>query len=82
MDKLDAPVSCSLMCQGGFDQKDPRYMGMLGMHGTNTSALAIKNCDLFVAVGTRFSDRVLCNAELFARNCPIIQIDIDTAEFR
>lgn len=51
------------------------------MHGTNTAALAIKNCDLFVAVGTRFSDRVLCNAGLFARHCPIIQIDIDTAEF-
>ena len=78
---LDAPVSCSLMCQGGFDQADPRYMGMLGMHGTNTAALAIKNCDLFVAVGTRFSDRVLCNAGLFARHCPIIQIEIDTAEF-
>ena len=51
------------------------------MHGTNTAALAIKNCDLFVAVGTRFSDRVLCNAKLFAQHCPIIQIDIDSAEF-
>lgn len=80
-DRLDAPVSCSLMCQGGFDQTDDRYMGMLGMHGTNTAALAIKNCDLFVAVGTRFSDRVLCNAKLFAQHCPIIQIDIDSAEF-
>ncbi|HIU30697.1 MAG TPA: biosynthetic-type acetolactate synthase large subunit [Candidatus Caccousia avistercoris] len=80
-EKLDAPVACSLMCQGGFDQADPRYMGMLGMHGTNTAALAIKNCDLFVAVGTRFSDRVLCNAGLFARHCSIIQIEIDTAEF-
>ena len=80
-DRLDAPVSCSLMCQGGYDQTDSRYMGMLGMHGTNTSALAIKNCDLFVAVGTRFSDRVLCNAKLFAQHCAIIQIDIDSAEF-
>ena len=80
-EKLDAPVACSLMCQGGFDQANRRYMGMLGMHGTNTAALAIKNCDLFVAVGTRFSDRVLCNAGLFARHCPIIQIEIDTAEF-
>lgn len=80
-EKLDAPVACSLMCQGGFDQTNRRYMGMLGMHGTNTAALAIKNCDLFVAVGTRFSDRVLCNAGLFARHCPIIQIEIDTAEF-
>lgn len=79
--RLDAPVACSLMCQGGYDQTDRRYMGMLGMHGTKTAALAIKNCDLFVAVGTRFSDRVLCNAKLFAQHCPIIQIDIDSAEF-
>lgn len=78
---LDAPVSCSLMCQGGYDQRDPRYLGMLGMHGTKASAEAIKNCDLFVAVGTRFSDRVLCNADLFARSCRIIQVDIDAAEF-
>lgn len=81
VEKLDAPVSCSLMCQGGFDQASPRYMGMLGMHGTKTAALAIQNCDLFIAVGTRFSDRVLCNAGLFARHCPILQIDIDSAEF-
>ena len=69
-ERLDAPVACSLMCQGGFDRTDSRYMGMLGMHGTNTAALAIKNCDLFVAVGTRFSDRVLCNAKSFAQHCP------------
>lgn len=80
-EKLDAPVSESLMAQGAFDAHNSRYMGMLGMHGTKTSAEAIKNCDLFVAVGTRFSDRVLCNVGLFARNCPILQIDIDAAEF-
>lgn len=79
--RIDAPVSSSLMCQGGYDQSDRRYIGMLGMHGTNTSAQTIKNCDLLIAVGTRFSDRVLCNANLFAQHCPIIQIDIDTAEF-
>lgn len=80
-EKLDAPVASSLMCQGGFDQTSERYMGMLGMHGTKTAALALKNCDLFVAVGTRFSDRVTCNADLFAQHCPVIQIDIDPAEF-
>lgn len=79
--KLDAPVASSLMCQGGFDQSDSRYMGMLGMHGTKTAALALKNCDLFVAVGTRFSDRVTCNASLFAQHCLVLQIDIDPAEF-
>ncbi len=80
-EKLDAPVSCSLMCQGGYDQTSPRYLGMLGMHGTKASAEAIKNCDLLIAAGTRFSDRVLCNAGLFAQNCRILQIDIDSAEF-
>ena len=80
-EQLDAPVSCSLMCQGGFDQTDPRYIGMLGMHGTKTASLAIADCDLLVAVGTRFSDRVTCNTSLFATHCPILQIDIDPAEF-
>lgn len=80
-ERIDAPVSSSLMCQGGYDQGDRRYIGMLGMHGTKTSALVIQNCDLLIAVGTRFSDRVLCNANLFAQHCPIIQIDIDSAEF-
>lgn len=79
--RLDAPVAASLMGQGVFDAHDPRFMGMLGMHGTKTSAEALRHCDLFVAVGTRFSDRVLCNAGLFAQHCPILQIDIDAAEF-
>ena len=78
---LDAPVSCSLMCQGGFDQEEDRYLGMLGMHGTKASAETIKHCDLLVAVGTRFSDRVLCDGKHFARNCRILQIDIDPSEF-
>lgn len=81
VERLDAPVSCSLMCQGGFDQKDHRYLGMLGMHGTVASSNAIRDCDLFVAVGTRFSDRVICDANTFASHRPIIHIDIDPAEF-
>ncbi len=80
-DKLDAPVSCSLMCQGGFDQENSRYVGMLGMHGTKVSAQTIKHCDLLIAVGSRFSDRVIGNQQLFAKNFPVIQIDIDAAEF-
>ncbi len=80
-EKMDAPVASSLMSQGAFDQRSPRYMGMLGMHGTKTAALALKHCDLFLAVGTRFSDRVTCNADLFGTHFPIIQIDIDPAEF-
>ena len=49
-DLLDAPVASSLMCQGGMDAKSPRYLGLLGMHGTKASAQTLKNCDLFVAV--------------------------------
>jgi len=79
--KLDAPVSSSLMCQGGYDQTDSRYIGMLGMHGTKAASLALTGCDLFVAAGTRFSDRVTCNADLFAKHCPIIHLDIDEKEF-
>lgn len=78
---IDAPVSCSLMCQGGFDQTNKRYIGMLGMHGTKTASLAISDCDLLIAIGTRFSDRVTCNTSLFAKHCPILHIDIDPAEF-
>lgn len=80
-EKLDAPVSCSLMCQGGYDQTDRRYLGMLGMHGTVSAAMALRDCDVLVAIGTRFSDRVICNADLFGRGCRIIHIDIDAAEF-
>ena len=77
---LDAPVSSSLMGQGCFDQTNPRYIGMLGMHGTKAAAETIKNCDLFIALGTRFSDRVTGNTKTFASDAKILQIDIDSAE--
>ena len=80
-EKVDAPVSCSLMCQGGFDELNHRYVGMLGMHGTKTASCCIRDCDLLIAVGTRFSDRVTCDTGSFGRNCSILQIDIDPAEF-
>ena len=73
-------MSSSLMGQGSFDNTDPRYMGMLGMHGTVTAAKAIENCDLFVGLGTRFSDRVIGDKSTFAKNAKILQIDIDPAE--
>lgn len=81
VEKVDAPVSCSLMCQGGYDQTSSRYVGMLGMHGTKTASNCIKDCDLLIAVGTRFSDRVTCDTGTFGRGCRILQIDIDPAEF-
>lgn len=77
---IDAPVSSSLMGQGSFDETDSRYMGMLGMHGTKTAAEAIKNCDLFIAIGTRFSDRVIGNPQTFAPDAKVLHIDIDPAE--
>lgn len=77
----DAPVSCSLMGQGAYDQTDGRYIGMLGMHGTVKAAAALNGCDLFVAVGTRFSDRVIGDPNQFGKNAKVIHIDIDPAEF-
>lgn len=78
--KLDAPVCDTLMGKGGYDGYDPLYTGMIGMHGTKTSNLGVSECDLFVALGARFSDRVVGNASLFAKNAKILHIDIDAAE--
>lgn len=77
---VDAPVSLSLMGQCAFDNTDEYYIGMLGMHGTKTSSLVIKECDLMIVLGSRFSDRVTCNTETFAKNTKIIHVDIDPAE--
>lgn len=80
VDKVDAPVADTLMGKGAFDGTDPRYTGMVGMHGTKSSNLGITQCDLLIAIGVRFSDRVTGNAKKFARNARILQIDIDPAE--
>ena len=77
----DAPVSCSLMGQGAYDETDRRYIGMLGMHGTVKAAYALNNCDLFIGIGTRFSDRVTGDTSVFGKQAKIIHIDIDPAEF-
>ena len=77
----DAPVSCSLMGQGAYDETDRRYIGMLGMHGTVKAAYALINCDLFIGIGTRFSDRVTGDTSVFGKQAKIIHIDIDPAEF-
>ncbi len=80
VETLDAPVASSLMGQGGFDNLDPRYIGMLGMHGTVTASKAVTDCDLFIGLGTRFSDRVIGDIKSFAPNATILHIDIDPAE--
>lgn len=80
VNKLDAPVTDSLMGKGAFPGTDPRYTGMLGMHGTKTSNYGVSECDLLVVLGARFSDRVTGNTATFAKNAKILQIDIDAAE--
>lgn len=77
----DAPVSSSLMGQGAYDESDRRYIGMLGMHGTVKAAYALNHCDLFIGIGTRFSDRVTGDTSFFGKDAKILHIDIDPAEF-
>lgn len=77
---VDAPVCDTLMGKGAFDGTDERYTGMLGMHGCKASNLSVSECDLLIAVGTRFSDRVLGNPEKFASKAKILQFDVDPAE--
>lgn len=78
--KLDAPVCDTLMGKGAFDGRSPLYTGMIGMHGTKTSNLGVSKCDLLIALGARFSDRVVGNPKKFASNAKVLQIDIDAAE--
>lgn len=78
--KIDAPVCDTLMGKGAFDGTDEHYTGMLGMHGTKASNFGVSECDLLIAVGVRFSDRVYGNAKKFAPNAKIIHIDIDEKE--
>ena len=77
---LDAPITLSVMGLGAFPAKDPAFTGMIGMHGTKTTSLAVKECDLLIAVGARFSDRVTCDTKTFAKGAKVLQIDVDRAE--
>jgi acetolactate synthase-1/2/3 large subunit len=77
---VDAPVCDSLMGKGAFSGHDSKYTGMIGMHGTKTSNFGVSECDLLIAIGARFSDRVTGNAKKFARHAKILHIDVDPAE--
>ncbi|MBQ8314808.1 MAG: biosynthetic-type acetolactate synthase large subunit, partial [Lachnospiraceae bacterium] len=77
---IDAPVCDTLMGKGAYDGTKENYTGMVGMHGTKASNYAVTECDLLVAIGARFSDRVTGNAKKFARDAKILHIDIDPAE--
>ena len=80
VEKVDAPVTDSLMGKGAFDGTDKRYTGMLGMHGTKTSNFGVMECDLLIVVGARFSDRVTGDTKKFAHKAKVLQFDIDPAE--
>ena len=80
VDKVQCPVCDSLMGKGAFPGTDELYTGMLGMHGTKTSNLGVSECDLLIAIGTRFSDRVLGNPKKFADQAKILQFDVEAAE--
>lgn len=77
---IDAPVCDTLMGKGAFNGTDELYTGMIGMHGTKTANYGVSQCDLLIAIGARFSDRVIGNAKKFGRNAKVLHIDIDPAE--
>ena len=79
-EKLDAPVACTLMGLGAYPAGNARFMGMMGMHGTATSARLALESDCIIALGTRFSDRVALNRDKFAANKVVVQVEIDNAE--
>lgn len=77
---IDAPVCDTLMGKGAFDGNDSLYTGMIGMHGTKASNFGVSECDLLIALGARFSDRVVGNPKQFAAKAKILHLDIDAAE--
>lgn len=78
--KVDAPVCDTLMSKGAFNGRDAVYTGMIGMHGTKSSNLGVSECDLLIALGARFSDRVVGDPKSFAAGAKVLHIDIDAAE--
>ncbi len=78
--KIDSPVAITVMGAGGIEGRNKLVTGIIGMHGTKASNIACDKCDLLIAFGCRFSDRVALNPKTFAKNAKIVQIDIDRAE--
>lgn len=79
-EKAQIPVTTTLMGLGSFPGTHELFMGLVGMHGTKTSNLAVSEADLFIAIGARFSDRVISNVKKFAPEAKIMHIDIDPSE--
>jgi acetolactate synthase-1/2/3 large subunit len=80
--KIQAPVAATLMGLGAFPASDPLWMGMIGMHGTYRANMSSSECDLLIAVGVRFDDRVTGKVETFAPKAKIVHIDIDPTSIR
>ncbi len=78
--RIDAPVGITVMGAGGFRGLNKLATGLVGMHGSQASNMAVDACDLLIAVGCRFSDRVALKPSSFARNAKVVQIDIDRSE--
>jgi acetolactate synthase-1/2/3 large subunit len=76
---LNYPITNTLMGLGGYPATDPLFVGMLGMHGTYEANMAMHHCDVLIAIGARFDDRVTGNIEKFCPNARIIHVDIDPA---
>jgi acetolactate synthase I/II/III large subunit len=79
-ERFRLPVTTTLMGKGAFDEKHPQSVGMLGMHGTAYANFAVTECDLLIATGARFDDRVTGRLDGFAPRAQVIHIDIDAAE--
>jgi acetolactate synthase I/II/III large subunit len=79
-ERYQIPVTTTLMGKGAFDENHPLGLGMLGMHGTAYANFAVSECDLLLAVGARFDDRVASKLDEFAARAQVIHIDIDPAE--
>lgn len=79
-ERIQAPVATSLMGIGGFPETHRLSTGLIGMHGSKASNMATTECDVLIAVGARFSDRVTSSVNTFASNAKIIHIDVDPAE--
>jgi acetolactate synthase-1/2/3 large subunit len=78
--KTGFPVTTTLHGLGAFPENDPLSLGMLGMHGTAYANLAVEHCDLLIAIGARFDDRVTGKVSAFAQNAKVIHFDIDPGE--
>lgn len=79
-ERFQIPVTTTLMGKGVFEEHHPLALGMLGMHGTAYANFAVSECDLLLAVGARFDDRVTGKLDEFAARAKVIHIDIDPAE--